>query len=84
MVDPPPKIVPLAAFLHEDVVQVRPLLLTTSHRFRSVFPNFVSEVCAEPIDPETDAFVAAIDAELVEKLFNVPQGLQESDMHEHA
>ncbi|KCZ87972.1 hypothetical protein HJO_16350 [Hyphomonas johnsonii MHS-2] len=74
MVDSPPKIVPLAAYLHEYVVQVLPLMWATSHRFRSAFPDFASEVCAEPIDPETDVFVADIDAALVEKVFNVSQG----------
>tara|TARA_R110001606_G_scaffold154691_1_gene296442 strand:+ start:596 stop:730 length:135 start_codon:yes stop_codon:yes gene_type:complete len=43
----------------------------------------VSEVCAEPINPETDAFVADIDAALVKKVFNVPQGQRESDIHEY-
>ncbi len=84
MVDSPPKIVPLAAYLHEDVVQVLPLLGFASHRFRPAFPDFVSEVFAEPIDLEADAFVADIDAALVEKVFNVPHGQRELDIHEYA
>tara|TARA_R110000868_G_scaffold319042_1_gene579804 strand:+ start:350 stop:484 length:135 start_codon:yes stop_codon:yes gene_type:complete len=41
------------------------------------------KVCAETVDPETDAFVADIDAALVEKVFNVPKGQRESDIHEY-
>jgi len=44
----------------------------------------VREVSAEPIDPETDAFVANVDAALVEKVFDIPKREREPDMHHDA
>jgi len=44
----------------------------------------VSEVCAEAVDPETDTFVAYIDAALVEQVFDIPERQWKSDIHEYA
>jgi hypothetical protein len=44
----------------------------------------MGEIGAEPIHPEADTFVTDIDTAFVEKVFNVPQGQRESDIHEGA
>ena len=83
VVDSPPKIVPLSSYLHEDLVQVPLPLRTSAHRFRSAFPDFVGELGAEPIDPETDAFVADVNAALVEQVLDIPQRERKPDIHQH-
>ena len=84
MVDSSPEIVPLAADLHEDLVQVPPALWISPYRFRPTFPDLVSESCAEPIDPEPHAFVADIDPTLMKKIFDVSERQRKSDIHHHA
>ena len=71
MVDSPPKIVPLAADFHEDLVQVPLPLRAAPHGLRTLFPDLMSEVSPEPIDPEADAFVADIYAALVEQVLDI-------------
>ncbi len=80
VVDSSSEIVPLAADLHEDLVQVPPPLRDSSHRLGAPSPDLVCEVCAEPIDPETDAFVADIDPALMKKVFNVSERQWKSDV----
>jgi hypothetical protein len=83
VVDSSPEIVPFAAYLHEDLVQLLPPLGATSHRFRSAFPDLVREVCAEAVDPEADTFVADINAALVQQVFNIPKRERKSDIHQY-
>lgn len=71
MVDSSPQVMPLAAYLYEDLVQVPPPLGTASHRFRSAFSDLVREIRPKPVHPEPDAFVADIDAALVKKVFDI-------------
>ena len=73
VVDSAPKIVALTPDLHEDLVQVPPPLRTSSHRLWPALADFVGEVNPEPIHPEPDAFVANVDAALVEKVFDIPK-----------
>ena len=40
------------------------------------------KVSAEPIDPETDAFVANVDAAFMEEVFNIPKRERKPDIHE--
>jgi len=42
-------------------------------RIRTLFPDLVSEVSPESIDPETYTFVAGIDATLVEQVIDIPK-----------
>lgn len=83
MVDSAPKIMALSSDFDEDLIQVPLPLRAAPYGFRTPFPDFMCEVSAEPIDPETDAFVANIDAALVEKIFHVPKGQREADIHEY-
>ena len=71
VVDSSPEIVPLAAYLHKDLVQVPSPLRAPPHRFGPPFPDLVCEVCAEPIDPEPHAFVANVDPTLMKKVFDI-------------
>ncbi|WP_233347703.1 hypothetical protein [Hyphomonas sp. L-53-1-40] len=66
MVDGAPEIMALAPDFDEHLIQVPPPLRAASHRFRTPFPDLMCEVRAEPICPETDTFVADIDATFVE------------------
>jgi hypothetical protein len=84
MVDSAPEIVSLSPDFDEDLVQVPLPLRTPPHGFGPPFPDLVCEVSPEPIDPEADTFVADSDTAFVEKVFNIPQGQWESDIHEYA
>jgi len=79
-----PEIVSLTSDLHEDLIQVPLPLWARPHRFRSTFPDLVREESAEPIDPETDAFVANVDPTLVKEVFDIAQRQREFDTHQYA
>ena len=84
VVDSPPKIGPLSSYLHEDLIQVPQPLRASTHGFGSPLPDFVREVCAEPVATETDALMADINAALVKQVLYVPKRERKSDMHQHA
>jgi hypothetical protein len=84
MIHSAPKIMPLAPDPHKDLVQMPRPLGASSHRFRPLLPDLVRKVDAETIDPETDTFVAYIDAALVEQVFDVPKRQWKSVIQEYA
>ena len=61
----------LAPDFDEHLIQVPLPLRAAPHGFRAPFPDLMCEVRAEPIDPETDTFVADIDATFVEQVLYV-------------
>ena len=65
VVDSAPKIMALSTDFDEDLIQVLLPFRAAPYGFRTPFPDFMCEVSAEPIDSESDAFVANIDAALV-------------------
>ena len=84
MIDGPPQVMSLASDFDEDLVQVPLPLRAPPHGFGPPFPDLVSEVRTEPIDPETDVFVANVDPTLVQEVFDIAQRQRESDIHEYA
>lgn len=56
---------------YDDLVQVLLPLWAQSHRARPTLPDLVREVGAESVDPEANAFMADIDAALVEDSGNL-------------
>jgi hypothetical protein len=71
VVDSAPKIMALSSNLDEDLIRVPLPLRAAPHGFRTPFPDLMCEGSAEPIDPETDTFVADIDATFVEQVLCV-------------
>jgi len=61
-----PQVMRLAPDLDEDLIKMPPSLRHLAHRFGSPFTDFTGKMTSEPIDPEADAFMADIDATLVE------------------
>jgi hypothetical protein len=45
--------------------------------------DLTGEVVSKPIDPEADAFMAFINATLVESVFDISQSQRKSDVHQH-
>ena len=84
MIDGSPQIMPLASDFDEDLVQVPLPLRAPLHGFGPPFPDLVSEVRTEPVDPETDAFVANVDPTLVKEVFDIAQRQREFDTHQYA
>lgn len=72
-----------AAYLHELLVQTPTPLRHLPHRLRSPFMDLTGEVVSKPIDPEADAFMAFINATLVESVFDISQSQRKSDVHQH-
>lgn len=70
-----------ASNLHEDLIQLPAPLSPTPHRFRSTFPDLVREESAEPIYPETDAFVADVDPTLMPEVFDIAQRQREAQVN---
>jgi hypothetical protein len=68
-----PEIVTFTPNFDEDFIKVPLPLRTLPHGFRTTFPDLVSEVSPETIDPVPDCFVANVDAGLVKKVFDVTQ-----------
>ena len=62
MIDCPPEVMLDAVDLYEDFVEMPLPLCYLSHIVGSLFADFSSKMSSEPIYPETDAFVANIDA----------------------
>jgi hypothetical protein len=79
-----PEVVSLTQHLHEDLVEVPIRLFAPSHRFRSALPVFMCEVGSEPVHPVPDAFMANVDAALVEQVLCVSKRERRSDVHHHA
>ena len=71
MIHRSPEVMSFASNLHEDLVQVPLPLRAPAHRFGPPLPDLVSEVCAEPIDPSADTFVANIDPALVKQVLDI-------------
>jgi hypothetical protein len=59
-------------------------LWTALHQVRLLFSDPVREVRSEPVDPKAYAFVADVDAALVENILHVSQSQRKSDIHQHA
>lgn len=81
MVDRAPQIVSLPTDLHEDLIQMPLPLRRLPHSFRTALPYFVSEVSSKTVDPMPHRLVADVDATFVKKVFDVPQGQREADIH---
>ena len=79
-----PEVVALASDFDEYLVQVPSPLRASPHRFRPALADLMGEVSTEAVDPKPDAFVADINAALVEKVFDIAQRQRESDIHHHA
>lgn len=52
------------------------------HGLGPALADLMGEIGAKPVDPETDAFVAYVDAALVEKIFDIPKRQRKSDVHQ--
>ena len=84
MIHSAPEIMALSSNLDEDLIQVPQPLRASTHGFGSPLPDFVREVCAEAVDPEADAFVADVNAALVEQVLDISKRERKPDIHEDA
>ena len=73
MINSAPEIVRLTPDFDEDLVQVSAPLRHLTHSFRSPLTSLVCKIASEPVLPETNAFVANIDAAFMQKVFNGAQ-----------
>jgi len=66
-----PKVMLLAIDLHEDFIEMPPLLRTLAHGLRSFLLDLRREHRSETVPPVTHAFMANIYAALVQKVIDV-------------
>ncbi len=83
MIDSPPKIVPLAIDLHENLVEVSLAFRECTKLLDPFASNLRSKHWAEPVPPESDGFVADIDPAFVQQIFDIPQRKRKSDIKHH-
>ena len=71
VIDGAPKVVQLAIDLHEHLIQMPLPLGRLTHVGCTLFPDLVSEVSAETIDPEAHTFMTNVDTALMQKIFDI-------------
>ncbi len=83
MINGPPKIMPLAIHLHENLVHV-PLPFGECSQLLNTLPSDLrSKHRPEPVPPIPDSFVAHVDASLVQQIFDIPKRERETDIQHH-
>ncbi len=82
MIDGPPKVVPLAVDLHENLVQM-PAPATGFHAHNSAFSDLRGKHRAEPVPPISHRFMANIDAAFVQKILDISTGQGKTDVQHH-
>ncbi len=83
VINGPPKIMPLAIYLHKDLVHV-PLPFGERARLLNTLPPYLSSKHrAKPVPPISDSFVAHVDASLVQQIFDIPKRERETDVQHH-
>lgn len=81
VIDGPPKVMGLAIYLHEHLVQM-PLPLRPGTKTIGPLPSDLRrEHWTETIPPVPHRLMTNIDAALVEKIFDVPQRKRKADIH---
>ncbi len=83
MIHSPPKVVPLAIHLHENLVRV-PLPFGVCYQFlNTLSSDLSSKHGAKPVPPILDSFVTQVDASLVQQVFDIPKRERETDVQHH-
>lgn len=73
MIDCAPQVMFLSSDLHEQLVQMPLPLRHLTHCFSYPFTDLTEKMAFKPFAPETDAFVANINAALTQQVFDIPQ-----------
>jgi hypothetical protein len=73
MINGPPKVVSLAADLHEHLVHVPFPVQVTPHRLRSPLADLQCEFGTEPLLPKPNRFIAHFDVAFVQQIFDIPE-----------
>jgi hypothetical protein len=68
-----PKVVHLAVYLYENLVQMPLQVRVRPHFLRLFSADFSGEHWAETVPPVPHRFVADVDASLVQQVFDIPQ-----------
>ncbi len=83
VIDRPPKIVPLAIHLHENLVHV-PLPFGECAQLLNTLPSDLSSKHrANPVATLADSLAAHVDASLVQQIVDVPKRERETDVQHH-
>ncbi len=83
VINSPPKIMPLAIHLHENLVHV-PLPFGERAQLLHTLPSDLSSKHrTEPVPPISDSFVAHVDVSLVLQIFDIPKLERETDVQHH-
>ncbi len=82
MVDGAPQIMCFAANLYEDLIDM-PAPIRMAARLYPVFSDFRREDWTEAVPPMAHAFMADIDATLVQPVFDMPKRQRITDVHHH-
>jgi hypothetical protein len=82
VIDGPPKIVPLAVDLHENLVKLPPPP-ARPHPRNPTLADLGCKQRSKSVPPEPDGLIAWVDPSLVKKVLDVPQRKQKLDIHHH-
>ncbi len=80
VIDSPPKIMPLAIHLHENLVNVPLPFGEGAQLLHTLSSDLRSKHRPEPVPPISDSFVAHVDASLVQQIFDIPKRERETDV----
>jgi hypothetical protein len=83
VIDGAPEIMRLAVYLQEHLVEVPLPMMELPHARDAASANFGREDRPEPVPPEAHAFVADLDAALVQHVLDVPQRERKPDVEHH-
>lgn len=84
MIDRPPEIMCLTPDLHKNLVQMPFPLRDLTHLLTPALLDLLGEERAEPVDPLSNAFMAKINATLMEQVFDVAKREWKPDIHHHS
>ena len=83
VIDRPPEIMSLAVDLHEHLVEMPAPLGPGTQTFGAFPADFSGEHQPKPVPPETDGFVANIDAALVQQILDISQRQRKPNVEHH-
>ncbi len=80
VINGPPKIMPLAIYLHKDLVHMPLPFGVCSKLLNTLSSGLRSKHRTKPVPLIPDSFVAHVDASLVQQVFDIPKREREADV----